>query len=133
MQDSPSDYNRGIEVGGVLARLDGHDKHFASINGHLADMAKAMTSLDLGVQRLGDQAMAAAATVLTTASALKDADEARRDKSTAGWSPWARGMTAIGALATVLTVLFGYLALQHPAAVPALRPGRATPTATISH
>jgi hypothetical protein len=84
---SASEYDRGHMAGGIAERLASHDRHFESINGSLSDLASEMHELTLAVQRLGDQADAAAKTVVTTASALKDAEEARRGRSEQSWSP----------------------------------------------
>jgi hypothetical protein len=96
------DYERGHSAGEIAARLAGHDKHFASINGSLADIAKEMHALTLAVQRLGDQAVARDATVLTTAAALKAADEARRSMSDSSWSPWQKLLAAVGGVAALV-------------------------------
>lgn len=94
----PSDYQRGVTAGGIESRLAGHDKHFARINGSLDDVAGQLSALVMAVQRLGDQAIARDATVITTASALKDAEEARRNMSDQKWTPMARTLTVVGAL-----------------------------------
>ncbi|MFC5268475.1 hypothetical protein ACFPJ1_40755 [Kribbella qitaiheensis] len=108
--ESPQEaYERGTVAGKIDARLAGHDKHFATINGSLADVAKELHDLKLAVQRLGDQAVSRDATVVTTAAALKDAEDARRSKTESAWSPVAKaiaiGGVALVAIGTVLTVL----------------------------
>jgi hypothetical protein len=105
-------YDRGIEAGRIEARLDEYAKHFAAINGSVADTARELHLLVLAVQRLEQQAVARDATVVTTAKALKEAEEARRDKSTQSWSPFARLMAGLGGLAALATVLAVYLALR---------------------
>lgn len=105
MSESPQDaYDRGAAAGEIAARLAGHDKHFATINGSLAEIAKEMHALTLAVQRLGDQAVSRDATVVTTAAALKDAEEARRSKDDQSWSPVARLFAVLGALAALAAV-----------------------------
>jgi hypothetical protein len=101
------EYDRGHLAGEIAARLAGHDKHFAAINGSLADIASRLHELTLAVQRLGDQAVSRDATVVTTAAALKDAEEARRAKSETSWSPLARASTILGVLVAIGT-LIGY-------------------------
>jgi hypothetical protein len=86
--------------------LAGHDKHFASINGSLADIANEMHGLTLAVQRLGDQAEAAAKTVVTTAAALKAADDARRSRSESSWSPWQKAIAVLLAAVAVVGLYF---------------------------
>ena len=65
-----------------------------------------MHQLTLAVQRLGDAMTSDRATVLTTAAALKDAEEARRDRSDQGWSPWSRLFAAGAAAATAVGTYF---------------------------
>ncbi len=105
-------YDRGVAAGEIAARLAGHDKHFAAINGSLADVAREMHALTLAVQRLGDQAVSRDATVVTTAAALKDAEDARRSKSETSWSPFARGIAVVATLATVAGLFLTYLATR---------------------
>lgn len=93
-------YARGHIAGEIAARLSAHDRDFDAINGSIGDLATEMHLLTLAVQRLGDQAMAREATVLTTAAALKDSEEARRDKSDQSWSPWTRVFAVLAAIAT---------------------------------
>ena len=104
-------YDRGAEAGRIEARLDQYDKHFQAINGSVADTARELHNLTLAVQRLGDQADASAATVIATASALKAADEARRDKTEQAWSPMQRGLAILAGLAAVIGAIIGIRAL----------------------
>ena len=101
-------YDKGLEAGKVLQRLDGHDLHFARINGSLESVSKEMHALTLAVQRLGDQAVSRDATVITTAKALKDAEDARRDKTEQSWSPLTRLSLVLGVLVS-LTILALYV------------------------
>jgi hypothetical protein len=113
MADTDDAYDRGHMAGEINARLAGHDRHFQTINGSLADVAKEMHGLTLAVQRLGDQAVARDATVVTTAKALKDAEDARRAQSDQSWSPFARLLAVLGGLAALAAVAGLYLALVH--------------------
>lgn len=107
MPESPQDaYERGEVAGQIAARLAGHDKHFAAINGSLAKLATEMHELTLAVQRLGDQAVSRDATVITTAAALKEAEAARRDRADRSWSPLTRLGVAAGIVAALVTVYF---------------------------
>lgn len=69
--------------------------------------------MTLAVQRLGDEATAREATVLTTAAALKTAEDVRRDTNEQSWSPIQRllgavgGIAALAAIVGVLIALFG--------------------------
>lgn len=97
------------EWGRIAERLDHHDKHFETINGTLMDVGRNLASLNIGIQRLVDSAEADRATVLTTAKALKDAEEARRDKGEARWSPVQRLAALLGSLAAAVGVLYEVL------------------------
>lgn len=98
-------YDRGHIAGEIAARLAGHDRHFEAINGSLADIANEMHALTLAVQRLGDQAISRDATVVTTAAALKDAEDARRAKGEQTWTPFARTIAVLGGLAALAAVV----------------------------
>lgn len=106
-------YSRGHLAGEIAARLAGHDAHFAAINGHLAELvaearsgrerhASETRDLVLAIQRLEQQAVASAATVVTTAAALKDAEEARRTQTEQSWSPIQRLLAVLGTAAAVV-------------------------------
>jgi hypothetical protein len=100
--EMPDDaYERGVSAGEIAQRLKDHDRHFERLNGSLGDVAKELHGLTLAVQQLGLQAIARDATVVTTAAALKDAEQARRDNSERHWSPMMRLAVVIGAMATV--------------------------------
>jgi hypothetical protein len=101
-ESSQEAYERGEAAGQITARLAAHDVHFAAINGQLARVAAEMHAMTLALQRLGDQAVAREATVLTTAAALKAADDARRDKTERSWSPLARISLILGVVVAVV-------------------------------
>jgi len=108
--DNHSDYDRGVAAGEIAARLAGHDRHFATINGSMGRVADELRDLRLAVQRLGDAADAARATVITTAAALKDAGEARREQVESRWAPLQRlslgagiVLAAVGVIAFILS------------------------------
>jgi hypothetical protein len=98
-------YGRGIEAGKIEQRLDGHDKHFERINGSLEKMAVNLAELNMSIQQLVDSGKADRATVLTTAAALKAADDARRDRGEARWTPFQRGIAIIATLAAVAGII----------------------------
>lgn len=108
---SDDPYSRGVAAGEIGARLAGHDKHFATINGSISGLRDEMHLLTLAVQRLGDAMDNDRKTVVTTASALKDAETARRDKGEQSWSPWAKMSTTVGALAAFVGLVAGLYAL----------------------
>jgi hypothetical protein len=109
MAEDDDQFVAGRRAGEVAERLSGHDKHFAAINGSIADLATEMRSLVLAVQRLGDAMTADRATVLTTAAALKEAESARRDRSDQSWSPWSKALALAGGVAALVGA---YLALR---------------------
>jgi hypothetical protein len=102
------DYQRGHLAGEIAARLADHDQHFSDINGSIKRFSDEVHQLTMAIQHLGDQAISRDATVLTTALALKDAEEARRASSESSWSPVARISTVLGA-AAALAALLSYL------------------------
>lgn len=111
MPDS-GEYQRGHEAGGIAERLDSHDRHFATINGSLGDIAREMAKFTLAIQRMSDQAEAREATVLTTAAALKAAEEARRASAEQSWTPVTKIFAVLAAIATVVGAAVGvYLAV----------------------
>jgi len=99
-------YRRGQQDGVTESRLDGHDLHFASINGSLATISEQLRGMTLAVQRLGDQADSSARTVIATAAALKEAEEVRRSKSEQAWSPLTKLFAVIAALAAAVGIYF---------------------------
>jgi hypothetical protein len=98
-------YDAGVLAGRIEQRLTEHDRHFATINGSMGRLADEMHGLTLAVQRLADSAAADRATVITTAAALKDAEEARRSITESRWSPMARLIAVIVCLAAVASVI----------------------------
>ena len=97
------------------ARLDAHDRQLAAINGSVArtavavaDLAKAVTNQTLEIQALRLEAVAREATVVTTAQALKDAEEARRDKSEQTWSTPLKVTAILASTATVVGTILGF-------------------------
>lgn len=109
MSGTPGEaYGRAFEDGRVAALLTAHEGRLNKINGSQERTVEALEKLTLAVQRLSDQADAAATTAVTTAKALKDADEARRGRSEQSWSPFARVFAAVAALATLVGL---YIAL----------------------
>jgi hypothetical protein len=99
------DYDRGR----VDERIAAHDRHFDMINGSLKDILANLSALNLGMQRLVDSAEADRATVITTAKALRDAEDARRDKGEARWSPVQRLAALLGSMAAAVGVLYEVL------------------------
>lgn len=102
-------FARGQASGKVDARLEGHDDHFHRINGSIDRLASAaeqqahgIQALILVVQRLTDKIDASDVRVIATAKALREAEDARRDKNEQGWSPLARWSTGIGILVAVV-------------------------------
>jgi hypothetical protein len=94
-------YERGVSAGEIAQRLRDHDQHFAKINGSMDSVAKELRGLTLAVQRLGDAADADRLTVKTTAEALEKQERQRREQSDSRWSPMAKTIAVIVAIATV--------------------------------
>ena len=120
MPDQISEYDRGVTAGQVAARLDSHEKHLAKINGsmegvriELATMSHTSQEVLLAIQRLQDSANSDRATVITTATALEKAEQARRDKSTSGWTPFQRVIAVVTVLAAVAGVIAYFVTAAH--------------------
>jgi len=107
-----SEFDRGHTAGEISARLAGHDQHFAQINGSIARLADEMHQMVLAVQQLSIEATAREATVVTTAAALKTADDARRNADKASWSPLARFLAAIAGAAALASVVIALIQLR---------------------
>jgi regulator of replication initiation timing len=91
------EYERGHKDGGTDERLDSHDRHFATINGHLADLVVEFHKMTLSIQHLKDVLENDHSTVQVTSEAV---DRAAKKS----WDPWQKGfaiITAIGALVAV--------------------------------
>jgi hypothetical protein len=110
------EYDRGHIAGRIEERLTQAETHLAKINGSMADVARQLSKLNLGVQSLCDEqiasskaAVAAAAalerTVATTAQALRLADQDRRADAADRWSPWAKVIAVLGGLAALVAVV----------------------------
>lgn len=104
-------YDRGRAAGEISARLDSHETRLASLNGSLAEIAKGMADMALGMQRLGDQADSSAKTAIATAAALREAEELRRIKSERAWSPVQRLSLVVGLIATMITTILVLVAV----------------------
>lgn len=107
-----AEFRRGRAQGETDTTLAEHAAHLAKINGSMERLASEMHNLVLAVQRLGDAAAGDRATVITTAKALKDADDARVAASDTRWSPMARAITVIVAVAVVAGVVIAYASLR---------------------
>jgi len=99
-------YERGRKAGQVDSSLDQHKERLDKLNGSLARFADEMAGLQLGVQRLGDQADSDAATRLATAAALKEEREATAsalrastERSNQRWTPTMRLTALVSAIA----------------------------------
>jgi t-SNARE complex subunit (syntaxin) len=120
MPDETSEYARGVAAGAVLARLNAHDQHFDKINGSMERVAQSLHDLVavdqqmlMAIQRQDDRAVADRATVITTATALEKAEQARRDKSTSGWTPFQRVIAVVTVLAAVAGVIAYFVTASH--------------------
>jgi len=115
---SAAEYERGFVAGHIEGKIDArlaeHDKHFDKINGSMARVAVALETLTLEVASLRQLGIADKATVIQTASALKDAEQGRRDRdktereqSDRHWTPKARFIAVIGSIVLVASFVLG--------------------------
>lgn len=116
-------YEEGVEAGKILQRLEGHDKHFARINGSIEHVASRLASMELLLQQIIDRADARAAsskadleardaTVISVASALEKTDEARRTTSDQKWTPVQRFLAVGGFLLAVAVAVVTIVATR---------------------
>lgn len=103
-EESRAAYERGQTAGKIDARLEGHDDHFARINGSIEALVIEVREVSRGVQRLADRFEASEKTVVTTAAALKDAKAVADDANNKGWSPLTRWSAGIGILVALVGV-----------------------------
>lgn len=99
------EYDRGHVAGGIDARLATHDRHFAAINGSVDRMGTELAGVKLALQRLADAADADRRTVVSTAQALKEAEDTRRAAGSDRWSPWQKLAVLIGALSALAGIV----------------------------
>lgn len=99
-------YDRGIEAGKVIIRLDQLDVQIASTNALLARVVSIAQDLGSTVQTLTEARVTDAATRLTTAQAVKDAKDAQE----AGWPPLAKFLLSLGGAVTTVAVLWAIFA-----------------------
>jgi t-SNARE complex subunit (syntaxin) len=109
MTTEPSDYDRGHIAGGIEARLAGHDKHFADINGSIKELVGEVHALVGVVQGLRDAAEADRQTVKVTAEALEKAAQARETH----WSPFTRLIAVVVMLAAIAGVVIAWTNRPH--------------------
>ena len=106
----PGTFEDGEAAGRIAERLDQHDTHFQKINGSMEIVATELKALRLEYQRLADQAISSAATVIATALALEKADTARRNRGEQLWSPLQK-LISVGLALIALAGL--YIAWTH--------------------
>jgi hypothetical protein len=109
--DPDRSFAAGHAAGEIAARLAEHDRHFERINGSMEHVAEELHNVVLGIQRLGDAADADRQTARITAAALKEQEQARRDKSETRWTPMSRLITVIVAVAVIAGAVIAYAAL----------------------
>jgi hypothetical protein len=66
-------YDRGVEQGKVLERLEGHDEHFRRINGSIDRSTERLASLEMTMDQLVN--------LITNSSATFTASESRKVES----------------------------------------------------
>lgn len=87
----------------LVSRTDIHEQDIRQLRDHR------VAALESAVQKLESDATANKVTVEVTAKALREAEEARRDKTTQSWSP----LTRISLFATVVAALSAFYATFH--------------------
>lgn len=101
----------------ALARLEQNlTNQVARINKMDVDMRTFAVTVErhaLALQRLELDATAAKATVEVTAKALREAEEARRDKTEQSWSPVARLNLVLGVFVALVTIGTGMYLIFH--------------------
>jgi hypothetical protein len=108
-------FDRGRTAGEIAETLRRHDQHLGAINGStektalaLESLAQAQHKMAMQLQRLADQAESDAKTRVATASALKDAEEARRNVAETKWTPVARMVALVSVTATVAGLIIAF-------------------------
>jgi hypothetical protein len=103
------EFELGKVQGVTDATLSQHAAHLTKINGSMDRVADRLDGIATGLQRLVDSVAADRVTVIATAAALKDAEQARRDKVDTSWSPKAKFISVILAIAVVVATVVGVL------------------------
>ncbi len=95
-------YDRGEAAGKLAAEVAEQGRHLKTINGSMERVAKSLAELVLGIAALNQQMTADKETRISTAEALKNAEDARRDADETKWTPWQRIMLVVGCIVGVL-------------------------------
>jgi hypothetical protein len=103
--DEQDAYDRGKVDGLLAAKVEEQGQHLDRINGSMEKVATSLADLVLGVSALEQQMAADEKTRISTAQALKDAEEARRTADESKWAPWARVTAIVVAATAVLTLV----------------------------
>ena len=105
-----SEFDRGVAAGEIAGRLAGLERHLSEVGGSVGRVTSELQALKLQMQHLDDAAAADRATVLSTAAALKEASEARREQGETRWLPLTRlsllagiALAAVGVIAFILS------------------------------
>jgi hypothetical protein len=100
-------HDEGFAAGEMSSQLAAHARHLEKINGSTEKTALELGNLNMAMQHMTDRFDAAAATVIATADALKDAETARLDKVEHAWTPIQRfNAVAVGILAVLSIYAF---------------------------
>lgn len=107
--DTPGrEFQRGREAGEIAARLAQHDRHFATINGSIEQLAGKMGEMTEAIQRLASNQESRDLVAASVAAALVKERERRYRKLDQRWAwpmRWAAVFTMLAAVATVAGVL----------------------------
>jgi hypothetical protein len=117
---SEGEFARAYEAGRIDERLREHDRRLLVINGSIVSNTRELAALTLEIQRLGDSMRANLKTVESTATAVEkerkskaEALVSERDASEQRWSPMAKVIAVVLALAAVATVAITIYNLAH--------------------
>jgi len=120
-------YARGRELGQVEARLDAHDQKFLVINGNIArfatesaGLADAVRGLSADIKSTHDTAAALRLADKDRADEIQErrkelalADDERRKKSEARWTPLNRALLVLTLISTIIGVVLAVLAMTN--------------------
>jgi hypothetical protein len=103
-------YDRGVQDGHVVTRLDHHDEQIASLVATQARLADIAAGLASTVQTLTEARVTDAATRVATAIAVKEAKDNQEEQARRSWSPLAKMALASGVLVGILGFIWGLFA-----------------------
>lgn len=113
MDNSEEAYRRGLAAGEVTAKLAQHEAHLATINGSIEGLRHEMGSLTGEVHSLRDELAGREANAEAAASALRNADDARRSEAEMSWGRFQRVFAIIATVAALITIASVLITFLH--------------------